>query len=34
MNNGGIRSAEEPAKAAHLITIFMCGDVMAGRSID
>lgn len=34
MNNGARKAAEEPSKAAHLITIFMCGDVMTGRGID
>jgi hypothetical protein len=34
MNNDARKAAEEPSKAAHLITIFMCGDVMTGRGID
>ncbi len=34
MNNGARKAAEELSKAAHLITIFMCGDVMTGRGID
>ena len=34
MNNIGLKAAEDPAKGAPLITIFMCGDVMTGRGID
>jgi poly-gamma-glutamate synthesis protein (capsule biosynthesis protein) len=34
MINSGLKAAEDPAKVAHLITIFMCGDVMTGRGID